>query len=57
MELLDPDFLYARIDGVVSRGQFRVMEVEMIEPDLYMDVVPEAIPHLAELIASRVGTV
>lgn len=53
VEILDAAYLYARIDGVISRGRFWIMEVEMIEPDLYMDIVPEAIPQFAKLIASR----
>ncbi len=53
VEILDAAYLYARIDGVLAGGRFWIMEVEMIEPDLYMDIVPEAVPQFAKLIASR----
>lgn len=55
VEILDAAYLYARIDGIFAKGCFWVMEVELIEPDLYMDIVPEAIPQFAKLIASRVS--
>ena len=29
--------LYARVDGIVSDGAFRLMELELIEPSLYFD--------------------
>ncbi len=37
----DP-LLYARVDGVLDGGQFLLMEVELIEPDLYFDFFPTA---------------
>ena len=45
------DCLYVRVDGVESNGKFYLMEVEMIEPDLYMNIFPEAIPVFANRIA------
>lgn len=42
------EFLYIRIDGLLYDDNFWVMEVEMIEPDLYLDIVPEGIEHFAE---------
>ncbi|MFP4527286.1 MAG: RimK family alpha-L-glutamate ligase [Candidatus Kapaibacterium sp.] len=37
-----PEALYIRVDGVISGAEFRLMEVEMLEPDLYHNIVPEA---------------
>jgi glutathione synthase/RimK-type ligase-like ATP-grasp enzyme len=34
--------LYVRVDGVLHNNKFLIMEVEMIEPDLYMNIIPEA---------------
>lgn len=31
------DLLYARVDGIMIDGQFYLMELELIEPDLYFD--------------------
>ena len=42
--------LYARIDGVLSSGKFKLMEVEMIEPDLYMDLIPEAVEQYVKSV-------
>lgn len=36
------DLLYARVDGVLRDGIFFLMEVELIEPDLYFGQVPAA---------------
>jgi glutathione synthase/RimK-type ligase-like ATP-grasp enzyme len=35
------DLLYARVDGVMKDGKFLLMEVELIEPDLYFSHFPE----------------
>lgn len=31
------DLLYARVDGIIIDGQFYLMELELIEPDLYFE--------------------
>jgi glutathione synthase/RimK-type ligase-like ATP-grasp enzyme len=36
------DLLYARVDGIMSGGRFLLMEVELIEPDLFFGYHPEA---------------
>jgi glutathione synthase/RimK-type ligase-like ATP-grasp enzyme len=36
------DLLYARVDGILKNGKFLLMELELIEPDLYFDHHPEA---------------
>ena len=45
---------YARIDGVVVRGAFLVMELELIEPYLHFPACPEAADRLAAAVARRV---
>jgi glutathione synthase/RimK-type ligase-like ATP-grasp enzyme len=43
------DHAYARVDGVVIDGDFRLMELEMIEPALFLTPRPDA----AELFAAK----
>lgn len=35
------EFLFGRIDGVMLGNAFHIMEIEMLEPDLYFDLFPE----------------
>jgi glutathione synthase/RimK-type ligase-like ATP-grasp enzyme len=47
--------LYARVDVVeTSRGPL-LMELELIEPELYFLIVPDAAPRMAQLIADRLS--
>ena len=46
--------LYARVDGVVVNGRFLLMEVELIEPYLFLPQSPEASQKLAAAVASPV---
>jgi glutathione synthase/RimK-type ligase-like ATP-grasp enzyme len=43
--------LYARIDGVVRAGTFLLMEIELIEPQLYFANHPEAARRFADALA------
>ena len=36
------DLLYARVDGILKNGKFLLMELELIEPDLYFNYHPDA---------------
>jgi glutathione synthase/RimK-type ligase-like ATP-grasp enzyme len=54
-ELFLDECLYVRVDGVRSNGQFLIMEIEMIEPDIYLDYHPEGIPIFAKSIAKRLN--
>ena len=47
-------WLYARVDGVVSDGRFRLMELEMVEPSLYLSASPDAARRLALAIVRLV---
>jgi glutathione synthase/RimK-type ligase-like ATP-grasp enzyme len=41
---------YARVDGCVVNGHFRVMELELLEPTLYFTDGPTAAESLADLV-------
>lgn len=45
--------LYVRVDGLVVDNRFRIMEIELIEPDLYLNIFPDGIPVLANEILKR----
>ena len=51
--LVPADCLYARIDFVETATGPLLMELELIEPELYFLSVPEAAPRLAQLIAGH----
>ncbi len=42
IETFGGDLLYARVDGILKNGKFLLMELELIEPDLYFDYHPDA---------------
>ena len=44
--------LYARVDGVESSGRLHLMELELIEPALFLKSAPLAADRFAEAIAS-----
>jgi glutathione synthase/RimK-type ligase-like ATP-grasp enzyme len=52
--ILSP-WLYARVDGVESGGQFLLMELEMIEPYLFLGHAPHAAETFAETILGLPG--
>ena len=47
--------LYARVDGCVIDGQFVVMELELIEPDLFLRAHAAAPARLADALLARIG--
>jgi glutathione synthase/RimK-type ligase-like ATP-grasp enzyme len=55
VELTPEPSLYARVDGCVVAGRFMLMELELLEPVLFLAQAPEAVDWLAEEIASRLG--
>jgi glutathione synthase/RimK-type ligase-like ATP-grasp enzyme len=48
--------LYARIDGVALDGGFVLTELELIEPNLFLEHAPGATDRLAEAIAARLSS-
>jgi glutathione synthase/RimK-type ligase-like ATP-grasp enzyme len=53
LEAVDIPPLYARVDGCVVDGEFVLMELEMIEPDLFLRAHPEAPSRLAKALLMR----
>lgn len=49
------DIAYARVDGVISRGSFLLMELEMIEPFLHLKACPEAAERFASNLWKRLA--
>jgi glutathione synthase/RimK-type ligase-like ATP-grasp enzyme len=47
--------LYARVDGIMKDGRFLLMEVELIEPDLFFDYHPEAKKRYFAALERMVG--
>lgn len=47
-------FLYARVDGILVDTEFVLMELELIEPGLFMDI---ALPDGSERFADAIATV
>ena len=47
------DHAYARVDGVVVDGRFRLMELEMIEPALFLADRPDAAESFARRLENR----
>ena len=53
VRLLPGSPLYCRVDGVVQRGEFVLMEVEVNEPGLGLDLVPESADRFADALLRR----
>jgi glutathione synthase/RimK-type ligase-like ATP-grasp enzyme len=51
------DLLYARVDGIVRDGQLLLMEIELIEPDLYFDFYPEKKAVFVNLVAEKLAKI
>lgn len=49
------DIAYARVDGVISQGNFLLMELEMIEPFLHLDIWPRAAERFARNVHRRLA--
>jgi glutathione synthase/RimK-type ligase-like ATP-grasp enzyme len=52
LEAVDPTPLYARIDGIEKDGQFLLMELELIEPALFLKLDALAPARFADEIAN-----
>ncbi|MDI1321392.1 MAG: glutathione synthetase [Algoriphagus sp.] len=48
-----PTSLYARVDGVEIDGVFHLMELELIEPYLFLGLADQAIPNYKEALRKR----
>ena len=47
--------LYARVDGCVDAGRFHLMELELIEPYLFLARAPGSAALLASALVRRMG--
>jgi len=52
---LEPS-VYARVDGVIESGQFLLMELELIEPALFLESHPAAPSRFADAIAKALSS-
>jgi glutathione synthase/RimK-type ligase-like ATP-grasp enzyme len=52
---LTSDILYARIDIVMTAGGPLLMEVEVIEPELFFELAPESAHVMAKAVAARLN--
>lgn len=53
LDVIESDWLYARVDGIVMEGQFTLMELEMIEPELFFDHDDAAPLRFAQALQAR----
>lgn len=53
VKTFDDDLLYARVDGILHEGKFLLMELELIEPDLYFTTHHAAEPNFIAALAAR----
>ena len=50
---VEGELLYARVDGVDVNGEFQLMELEVLEPDLFLGHSPGAPERFAEAVLAR----
>ena len=55
IQLLDETPLYARVDGIIREGALLVMELELIEPNVFMSYHPNAAHRFAAAIGARIA--
>lgn len=53
LSMIDEPLLYARVDGVIAEGQFLLMELELIEPSLFLDKSETAARAFANAMANQ----
>jgi glutathione synthase/RimK-type ligase-like ATP-grasp enzyme len=51
----DETLLYARVDGVLRNGRFLLMELELIEPDLYFDFATDGKQNYFKALKKRLS--
>lgn len=50
---LDSTPLYARVDGIIRNDRFYLMELELIEPELFIKLVPESAAAFAAALRKK----
>jgi hypothetical protein len=53
METIEPPLVYARVDGISIDGYFVLMELELVEPYLYLEHDPDASQRFAQAILAN----
>lgn len=54
LKALPYDLAYARVDGIDTPGGFRLMELEIIEPWLWLHLAPESLERYVNALVRRV---
>lgn len=49
------DWIYGRVDGVVRDQQFYLMELELIEPNLYLETAESAVERFADVVVNELS--
>ncbi|NLU95482.1 RimK family alpha-L-glutamate ligase [Chitinophaga sp. Ak27] len=49
-----PQTLYARVDGVMSKGDLVLMELELIEPYLFLETHPDGLENYYQALLQRI---
>jgi len=55
LEAAGQETLYARVDGVVRDGRLELMELELVEPSLFLETSPGAAERFAAAVAEALG--
>ena len=55
LDTFGKDTFYARIDGVMNAGGFVLMEIELIEPYLYLAYHPDAVNNYYKALVSQIN--
>jgi len=50
VDSLSTPLLYARVDGILLKGKFTLMELELIEPHLFLDLYPQSAAFFAQTL-------
>ncbi len=52
---LGVDTLYSRVDGIMSKDEFKLIELEMFEPRLYFAQNEKSVKRFVEAVIERIG--
>lgn len=55
LEASGQETFYARVDGVVRGGRLEVMELELVEPSLFLEPSPGAVERFADVLVRHLG--
>ncbi|MEO9226341.1 MAG: hypothetical protein ABI328_08185, partial [Gemmatimonadaceae bacterium] len=55
VEVAPSPWLYARVDGIETASGFMLLELEMLEPSLFLETTPDAVARFVDAIVGRAG--